>query len=193
MRSESEVDVLCMYVRVRMLYVARHAQACTSTLLWRKNTKFTFIKTMQQNLSIFTQRVRIDRHHFPVLVSSNTLGTEVRSHRCLVGALGGMLCGGSTSVTVWRQRSKPEFENCAAKKVEKTTVSPSLIPVRYGAVKFLNAGTCSVAKTRGCAYARWSADSNNVFSNIDLPVVRILWLEHGMLVWQPAQLVVFLL
>ena len=30
-----------------MLYVARHAQACTS----------------QQKLSIFTQRVRIDRHH----------------------------------------------------------------------------------------------------------------------------------
>ena len=33
MRSESEVNVLCMYVRVSMLYVARHAQACTSTLL----------------------------------------------------------------------------------------------------------------------------------------------------------------
>ena len=32
------------------------------------------------------------RCHFPVLVSSNTLGTPVRSHRCLVGALGGMLC-----------------------------------------------------------------------------------------------------
>ena len=32
------------------------------------------------------------RRHFPVLVSLNTLGTEVRSHRCLVGALGGMLC-----------------------------------------------------------------------------------------------------
>ena len=47
---------------------------------------------MQQKLSIFTQRVRIDRHHFPVLVPSNTLGIEVRSNRCLVGALGGMLC-----------------------------------------------------------------------------------------------------
>ena len=47
---------------------------------------------MQQTLSISTQRVRIDRHHFPVLVSLNTLGTEVCSHRCLVGALGGMLC-----------------------------------------------------------------------------------------------------
>ena len=32
------------------------------------------------------------RSDFPVLVSSDTLGTEVRSHRCLVGALGGMLC-----------------------------------------------------------------------------------------------------
>ena len=47
---------------------------------------------MQQKLSVFTQRVRIDRHPFPVLASSNTLATEVRSHRCLVGALGGMLC-----------------------------------------------------------------------------------------------------
>ena len=32
------------------------------------------------------------RRHFPVLVSSNTLNTEVRRYRCLVGTLGGMLC-----------------------------------------------------------------------------------------------------
>ena len=32
------------------------------------------------------------RRHFPVVVSADTLGTEVRSHRCLLGALGGMLC-----------------------------------------------------------------------------------------------------
>ena len=140
---------------------------------------------MQQKLSIFTQRVRIDSHHFPVFVSSNTLGTEVRSHRFLVGALGGMvcvLCVGQHQCDHVATKPKPKFENCAAKRYQKTTGSPSLNPVRYGVVKFLNAGTCSVAKTRGCAYARWLAGSNNVFNNIELPVVRILWLEHGMLV-----------
>ena len=75
-----------------MLYVARHAQACYEyTPVEGKHNVYVQQK-MHQKLSIFTQRVRIDRHHFPVLVSSNTLGTEVRSHRCLVGALDGMLC-----------------------------------------------------------------------------------------------------
>ena len=94
------------------------------------------------------------RRHFPVLVSSNTLGTEVRSHRCLVGALGGILCV--------RQHQCDHVATAKQTRVRKlrrifffqTTVSPSLNPVRYGAVKFLNAGAYSVAKTRGCAFAR---------------------------------------
>ena len=57
-------------------------------------------------------------------------------------------------MTMWQQGSKPKFENCAAKKIKNATVFPSLNPVRYGALKFLNAVTCPVAKTLGCAYAR---------------------------------------
>ena len=56
------------------------------------------------------------RRHFPVLVSSNNLGAEVCSHRCLVGALGGMLCVRQHQCD---QRSKPKLENCAAKKMKK--------------------------------------------------------------------------
>ena len=85
-----------------------------------------------------------------------------------------MRCGDS--------EANPNLKIPPLKFPQKTTVSPSLNPVRYGAVKFPNAGTCSVAKTRGCAYVRRLADSNNVFSSIELPVVRIVRLEHGMLV-----------
>ena len=70
-----------MYVRTSS-YVVR-SKTCSGMYEYtpvEEKHKVYFQQKMQHKLSIFTRRVRIDRHHFPVLVSSNTLGTEVRSH-----------------------------------------------------------------------------------------------------------------
>ena len=95
---------------------------------------------------------------------------------------------GSTSETIWRQRRKPKFENFAAKNYSNkngfTLSKSSTIWCREVSKRW---NLLSVVKTRSCAYARWLTDSNDVFSNIELPVVRNLWLENGILVWQPAQ------
>ena len=124
------------------------------------------------------------RRHFPVLVSSNTLGTEIRSHRCLVAALGGMLCvmceAAPAWPCLWRQRSKPKFENCAAKNIVKSN----------GFTFFSKSSTIwchEVSKRRNLLCSK--------FQHFFSVTLSSQWFEfygcntEWMLVWQPTQLV----
>ena len=83
-------NCVCMYVQVRTLCVARHAHALHVRVHSFRGKTQNLRSTKDATKATYSYNKR--RRHIPVLVSSNTLGTEFCSHRCLIDALGGACC-----------------------------------------------------------------------------------------------------
>ena len=122
-RERSRRTMYRMYVRVQCctLYVARHAQACTSRLHSSSGKTQSLHSTKDATEATHSYNKR--RRHFPVLVSSNTPGTEVRSHCCLVGALGGM-CVRQHQCDHVATANQTQIAKLRREEKKKQTVSP---------------------------------------------------------------------